>query len=224
MLGPPVGRERTYFCLHVALAYVGGGGGSAGFVEVLFDDFFEGALGGEDEVDGVAAGSEAAGVGGHVVGGGFDLFAGVGGGDGETALTHDGEIDDVVADITELVDGVAGFGEDLVDGVHLVSLALVNELELKVVGADGYGLGVALGDDADAETAETAEGDAEAVVGGEALGLDAVTLCVGDDEDLAVGEDAVHVEDEDFYVLSAGFSGHELMIPWRTGWSIRQGV
>ena len=68
---PPVGREGIGFCLHVALAYVGGGGCIAGFVEVLLDDLFEGALGGEDEVDGVAAGSEAAGVWGDVVGGGL---------------------------------------------------------------------------------------------------------------------------------------------------------
>ena len=72
--------------LHVACADVGGGGGCVGFVEVLLDDLFEGALGGEDEVDGVAAGAVAAGVGGDVVGGGFDLRAGVGGGDGEAAL------------------------------------------------------------------------------------------------------------------------------------------
>ena len=162
--------------LHVALAYVGGGGGGVGFVEVLLDDFFEGALGGEDEVDGVAAGAEAAGVGGDVVGGGFDLLAGVGGGDGEAAQAHDGEVDDVVADVGELVDGDAGFGEDVADGVHLVGLALVDELELEVVGADGNGLGVALGDDADAEAAEASEGDAEAVVGGEAFGLDAVAV------------------------------------------------
>ena len=57
-----------------------------------------------------------------------------------------------------------------------MGLTLVDELELEVVGADGDGLGVALGDDADAETAETAERDAEAVVGGEAFGLDAVAL------------------------------------------------
>ena len=101
---PLVGREHP---LHVAVAYVGGGGGGVVFVEVLLDDFFEGALGSEDEVDGVAAGTEAAGVGGDVVGGGFDLLAGVGGGDGETALAHDGEVDDVVADVGELVQSVA---------------------------------------------------------------------------------------------------------------------
>jgi len=97
---PLVGSEHP---LHVTLAYVGGGGCFIGFVEVLLDYFFEGALGGEDEVDGVAAATEAAGIRGDVMGGGFDLFAGVGGGDGETALTHNREVDDVVADVSELV-------------------------------------------------------------------------------------------------------------------------
>ena len=54
--------------LHVALADIRGSGGFVGFVEILFDHFFEGALGGEDEVDGVSAAAEAAGVGGNVVG------------------------------------------------------------------------------------------------------------------------------------------------------------
>ncbi len=40
-------------------------------VEVLLDDLVEGALGGEDEVDGVAAGALAAGVRGGVVGHGL---------------------------------------------------------------------------------------------------------------------------------------------------------
>ena len=87
-------------------------------------------------------------------------------------LTHDGEVDDVVADVAELLERIAGLREDVVDGVHLVGLALVDELELQVVGADGDGLRVALGDDADAEATETAERDAEAVVGGKAFGLD----------------------------------------------------
>ncbi len=139
-------------------------------------------------------------------------------------MTHDGEVDDVVAYVAELIDGGTGFGEDVADGVHLVGLALVDELELEVVGADGDGLGVALGDDADAETAETAEGDTEAVVGREAFCFDAMTLGVGNDEDLTVREDAVYVKDEDFYVFSAGFSGHSMMIPWRTVWSVRQGI
>ena len=47
---------------------------------------------------------------------------------------------------------------------------------------------------------------------------------VGDDEDLAVGEDAVDVEDEDFDVFCAGFSGHLTMIPWRAIGPARHGI
>src|SRR5260370_25384804 len=43
-------------------------------------------------------------------------------------------------------------------------LALVDELKLQVVGADGHGLRVAFGDNADAEARQAAEGNAEAVV------------------------------------------------------------
>ena len=152
-------------------------------------------------------------VGRDVVGDGFDLLAGVGGGDGEAAGAHDGQVDDVVADIGELIDGDVGLGENLVDGVHLVGLALIDELQLQIVGADGDGLRLALGDDADAQATETGERDAETVVGGEAFGFDSMAVGTGNDEDLAVGEDAVDVEDEDFDVFCAGFSSHLTMIP-----------
>ena len=52
-------------------------------------------------------------------------------------------------------------------------------------------------------------------MGGETFGLDTVTVGVWDDEDLTVGEDAVYVEDEDFDVPGAGFSGHSTIIPWQ---------
>src|SRR5260370_289110 len=54
--------------------------------------------------------------------------AGVGGGAAEAELPHDREGDDVVAYVGELVDGVAGLGQDFVDRMHLVGLALVDEL------------------------------------------------------------------------------------------------
>ena len=53
-------------------------------------------------------------------------------------------------------------------------LALVDELELEVAGAQCDGGGLALGDEADAQAAEAGEGDAKAVVHGEALELQAV--------------------------------------------------
>ncbi len=121
---------------------------------------------------------------------------------------HDGEVDDVVAHVGELVDGVAGLCENIVDCVHLVGLALVDELELEVAGADGYRLRVALGDDADAEAAEATKADAETIVCGEAFGFNSLPVGARDDEDLAVGEDAVYVEDEDFDIFCEVFSCH----------------
>ena len=114
-----------------------------------------------------------------VVSGGLGLQAGVGGGNGEAADTHDGQVDHVVAHVGELVEGDVGFGEDVADSVHLVRLPLVDELEPQVPGADGDSGGLALGDDADAQATEAREGDAEAVVGGEALDLQAILLAVG---------------------------------------------
>ena len=195
----------------MAGADVGGCGCGVVGVEVLLDGGVEDSAGVEDEVDGVAACTFATGEGGDVVGDGFDLGAGVGGGDGEAAEAHDGEVDDVVADVGEMGEVEAGTGEDVVDGVHLVGLTLVDELELEVAGADGDGAGLALGDEADLEAGEAGERDAEAVVSGEAFYLDAFGVgCggFGDDDDLSVGEDAVDVEEDDFDLLGAGFRGH----------------
>jgi hypothetical protein len=49
-------------------------------------------------------------------------------------------------------------------------------------------------------------------MGGETLGLNSLAVGPGDDEDLAIGQDSIHVEDEDFDFLSAFFSSHPSMI------------
>jgi len=85
------------------------------------------------------------------------LRAGVRSGDGESADTHDGEIDDIVANVAKLFEGDAGCGADLLGGGKFVGLSLVDELELQVAGSDGDRLRLALGDDADADAAETGE-------------------------------------------------------------------
>jgi hypothetical protein len=200
------------------VADVGGGDGGAIGLEELLDDAVERALGGKDEVDGIAAGAVTAGGRGDVLGGGFGLGTGVRGSDGEADLTHHAEIDDVVADVGDLVEGDVGLGHNVGNCGHLVVLALVDELEPEVVGADGDGAGLALGDDADTEASETGEGDAEAIVGAEALELEAVGVGsggLGDEVELAVGEDTVDVEDEDFDFAGAVLRTHLVMIPGR---------
>ena len=162
----------------------------------------------------------AAAVGGDVVRGGFGLRSRVGGGDGEAYFAHDGEVDDVVAYVGDLVEGAVFGGEDFVERVDLVGLALVDVVDLEVAGADGYDLRVALGDEADFEAGEAGDADAHAVVGGEGFDLGGVAVGVAvegrDDGDVAVGEDAVDVVEEDFDAAGAVFGGqgcgHELMI------------
>ena len=106
-------------------------------------------------------------------------------------------------------------------------LALVDEFESEVAGADGDSGRFALGDDADAQAAEASERDAEAVVRGKAFELEAgwgaIRRGLGEKEELAVGEDAVYVEDDDFDLAGAVFRGrgcveltHLTMIAWRT--------
>ena len=94
-------------------------------------------------------------------------------------------------------------------------LALVDEFEPKVLGANGDDGGLALGDEADAQAAETRESDAEPIVGGKAFHFQTMPLAVGtglavifgDEEKLAVGQDAINVEDEDFDAAGAIFRG-----------------
>ncbi len=196
----------------------------------------------EDELDGVASRSLTAGVWCDPVDGVFDDLAGVGYADGEAADAQDGQIDDVVSDEADLVEGGSGLFHDLADGVHLVGLAHVEVFEAQIAGAEGDRVRDALGYEAAGETGDTGERDAQAVMGAEAFGLnkargvDAEASLIlqggyalgvggllrssrfGEDPDAAVGEDSVYVEEEDFDVLCAGngvgggFKGHEVIV------------
>ena len=204
---------------HVADADVDGFGLGVGGVEVALDGLVEDAACVQDEVDGVAAGSLASGVGCDVVRGGLGLLAGVCGGDGEAYFAHHGEVDDVIADVGDLVEGAAFFRDDLVERVDFVGLTLIDVVDLEVAGADGDYLRVALGDPADLEAGEAGDADAHAVMGGEGFDLGGMAFGVAvegrDDGDVAVGEDAVYVVEEDFDAAGTVFGGenrHVLMI------------
>lgn len=76
-----------------------GGGGLLGMVliEVFLNALVENAVGLEDEIDGIAAGALAAGVGSDVLGGGSYLIAGIGDRNGQSANPHHGQINHVIA-------------------------------------------------------------------------------------------------------------------------------
>lgn len=201
--------------LHIAGADEGVVGGRVVGVEQGLDGIVQLVLGGEDELDGVSSSSLSAGIGRYVVGGDLGLVTGVGGCNGQTADAHDGQIDDIVSDEGELIEGATGALEDVVDGGHFVRLALIDELQAQIAGADGDGGRLALGDEADAQSAETRDIDAEAVVRGESLELQTVGLTVwaglatilGKEVELTVGEDSIDIEEQDFYAASAVFRG-----------------
>ena len=171
----------------------------------MLDGFFKHAAGGEDEVDGIASGALSAGKRRDVVCRALYLRARVGGRDGEADFAHDGKVDDVVAYVGEFVEGAAFGGENLVDGFHLVRLALVDVFDAEVMRADGDGLRLALGDEAELEAGEAGERYAETIVRVEAFDFDTFAVGSGHDGDVAVGEDAVDVEEEDFDAAGAGF-------------------
>ena len=201
--------------LHVAGTDEGVVSGGIVGVEQGFDGVFQLVLCGEDELDGISTRALTARVGGDVVRGGLGLGTGVGGCNGESADAQDRQIDDIVADEGELVEGAVGALKDVVDGVHFVRLALVNKLQAQIAGADGDGSRLTLGDEADAQAAQTRDVDAEAVVRGEAFELQAVRLTVGaglavvfrKEVELAVGKNSIDVEEDDFDAAGAVFRG-----------------
>ena len=113
--------------------------------------------------------------------------------------------------------------------------ALADVFEFQIAGAEGDGFGDALGDESGFDAGEARERDRGAVVGVEAFGFDqglalkaesalagvlgGSFLCAliedgllrsggsGEDEELAIGEDAVDVEEEKFDFAGARLSG-----------------
>ncbi len=127
-------------------------------------------------VNGISAPAKTTSIGGDEVGDGFDLLTRVGSSYGKTTLTHDREVNNVVAHISKLIEGISRLREDLVYGVHLMRLTLVDELKFEVIGSNGYRLRLALCDDADTQSAKAAKRYSKSIVRGKTFCLDSVTL------------------------------------------------
>ena len=148
----------------------------------------------------------------------LDVVARVGHCDGETALAHHRQVDDVVADIGDFVEADLLLLHHFAHGFHLVRLAHVDVLEAQIAGPERDGFGDALGDDGALQSGELGQRDPCAIVRVEPLGLDhtlrgdAVTAlaihlrgvvggrCAGrrsrEDPDAAVGQHAIHVKND----------------------------
>ena len=186
--------------------------------DVGFEYLLPFALGFEDEFHGIAGSAFAAGVGGNVMS--FFLYFGAGVFDryGETGGAHGGQVDDVVADKRSFLGLESCFLDDFFKGSLLVLNALAHKFEFQIAGAEGDGGGDTLGDQPGAESANTGQRNADAVVcvktfeldrflGGDCGGFVSTFLTGGKEEQFAVGEDAVDVEEQEFDFAGAGLSG-----------------
>lgn len=124
----------------------------------------EPALGLQDEVDEIATGAMAAGAGRNPVGFGFDLLAGVPGGNGEADLAHGREIDNIVAGVGDLVERDAFGGGDGSKRFRFEVRSLKDMIDLEVAHTYGHGVGFSLGNDAEAQSGGTADADTEPIV------------------------------------------------------------
>jgi len=204
--------------------------GRAAFGDVGFDDLLPFSLSFEDELYRVTEGAFASGVRGRVVGFFLNLGASVFYRDCQATGTHGGEVDDVVAHEGGLLEGDSGFFDDFPKGRRFVLNALANEFQFEIAGTEGDGFRDTLRDEAGPDAGEAREGDRSAIVGVEAFGFDQglaletesalATLAggllknalgrawrSGEDEELAVGEDAVDVEEEEFDFAGASLRG-----------------
>ena len=137
--------------------------------DVGLDAAGERALRLEDVFDGVADGALAAAMVGDDVGFVFDVLAGVGDGEGEAAVAHDGKVDDVIADEGGFFGLEIFLRQNFAEGGEFVGRSLVDVLDFQVAGAEADGLRDALGDDSGLDAAQAGEREAGAVVGVEAF-------------------------------------------------------
>ncbi len=161
----------------------------AGFV----DHFFPDAFGLKDEFDEFAGGAFAAIGFSGVVGGAAHFGRGVMDGDGQADALHHHQVGEIVAEEGDFGLLRAGFAEDVFVGGDLVTLLLVDELDVQLFAAAAKGGAAASGDDARAQAGRNSEREALAVVSVKRFALESRAVGLGQKCDAAVGQSAVHV-------------------------------
>ena len=117
----------------------------------------------EDQFDDFANGRLAAADAGDVLGGLANIFGGVSDGDAEPTARIEAEIEQVVADVADLLARDFQFGRDFVDGRQLVVDALSHDVQVQVGRATADRFEVAARDDAKPLTRLAPEANAHAV-------------------------------------------------------------
>src|SRR5277367_1899369 len=180
-------------------------------VDIFLDALLEDTVRLKDEIDGITPRSLSAGIGSDVVGGGLHLAAGVGGGDGQPAYPHDRQIDYVIPHIGDLVESERSTLHDFAQGTNLVVLPHVDVFHAQGAGALGYRFGSAFGDYAGVDATNARKGNADAVVGMEAFGLEGIFSQIAESSGecpyLAVGEDSIYIEEYEANAAGALWGG-----------------
>ena len=124
---------------------------------------------------------------------------GVGDGSGEADLPHDGQVDEVVAEVGDFLIREAELCLEVRVGRALVEIALVDLRDVELIGAVAQVFRLAPRDDGRLEPRAVRECDAEAVAAEERL----EELAFGADVDAAVRQDAVNIKDDEPHALRA---------------------
>jgi len=187
----------------------------------------------QDEFHGITQGSLASGVRGRVVGLLLHFGASVLDRNGETAGAHGREIDHIIAYEGSFLGPDTFFSSDLFEGSALVLNTLADVFELQIAGAKRNRFRDPLGDETGLDSSQPCQRNGGPVVGVKAFGLDqrlavkaessfATVVCgllehallsscrSREDEELAVGEDTVDVEEKEFDFAGSGLSGQFL--------------
>src|SRR5215467_5869274 len=101
----------------------------------------------------------------------LDVGPGVLNRNGEARRTHGWKIDDVVADKSGFWRGDSRFLDDVSKACSFIVTTLQHELEFQIAGTQCHGFRVAFGDESGAQTADTSQGNGNAIVGVESFEL-----------------------------------------------------
>ena len=121
---------------------------------------------------------------------------GVAHGHGKPGAPQDGKIDDVVPHVSHLAGAESRRVQDLLQNGQLVQRALVEPLHPELAGPMLHDAGLAPREEHHLDSGPPDHLETVSVADVEALGL----LPVIADDDAAVGEDPVHIEDEHFHL------------------------
>src|SRR5262245_29793158 len=157
----------------------------------------------EDQFDRFARRAATAGLVRHEMGAFAYFVDGVRDGDRQSHAAHDGQVGQVVAYVGDLVVGEAFGGFDLfVDGEFVVN-ALMEAVDLQFAGAGGEGRRDAAADYAELQTGLARELQTLPVVDVEDFQAFHYALTVEGVMQAAVGQDAVAIQQQEFYMSGA---------------------